>query len=68
MRFKVVHDDGTEWSHGEVRRYVVENDLHLVYFDMLPFLIDEEGLLYLADECGNYEPADMDVFKVIEVK
>ena len=66
MRFRVVHKDGTEWTGEEVSKYVLTHSNKLVYCDLLPFLIDEDGLLYLADTCGNYEPADMDMFRVVD--
>lgn len=40
----------------------------LCYCDMEGFLLDEEGNLYLADECGNCVCCPLERFKVVFIK
>lgn len=64
MRFRVI--DLVDGEEPDLVMIALHEDWaqKLIYCDMEGFFIDQDGNLYLADECGQYAPCPPDRFKV----
>lgn len=64
--FEVI--DKKTGKEADIQQIVKEDwAQRLVYSDILGFLINDEGELYLADRCGNLIQCSYDRFKVVFV-
>lgn len=65
IRFNVI--DLQTGKYPDIENIALTEDWakHLTYCDMEGFHIDEDGTLFLADECGNYAYCPHERFKVV---